>query len=413
MYCQFTPLKTQHGAGVSLAAYCLGLVALAASLFFSKAMFHYDALNPMEAVYVTSLVVFALTSCFLFSNTWQCCQQGSTVYEDYQPASDAATADLAKHLPPVQRSKLAGNLTPEQMKQAVEAIRSRNDVMTYLGIRKQFRYTLLFACLSMTGGIITLAIGLSRTQLSFFAMAACAITPIVSTLTYNQRLVGNWTLNQWTLDEKIDWFCEILLLALVIAGVCLFETWQRNGVLLTTSMLTYKQADSAVHLILVGSILSGIGLGLFKKIANSDVLAGPRFLTVYMFFVSLTFIMLAPWFKYPYVAHQMRQEAEIAIDQRSAYYDDRGMTIAYFFVNGILITVIGFAILNALQHPDIKESVLNIWGYFIPTIICFILDKQVYAVVIPSSCLVVAIVTFVLITAFNLLKTFNITPICC
>ena len=89
------------------------------------------------------------------------------------------------------------------------------------------------------------------------------------------------------------------------------------------------------------------------------------------------------------------------------------MAIAYFFVNGILITVIGFAILNALQHPDIKESVLNIWGYFIPTIICFILDKQVYAVVIPGSCLVVAIVTFVLITAFNLLKTFNITPICC
>ena len=72
MYCQFTPLTTQLGSGVSLAAYCLGLVAMAASLFFSKAVFHFEALNPMEAVYVTSLVAFAITSFCLFSNTWDC-----------------------------------------------------------------------------------------------------------------------------------------------------------------------------------------------------------------------------------------------------------------------------------------------------------------------------------------------------
>ena len=76
-------------------------------------MFHYEALNPMEAVYVTSLVVFALTSLGLFSNTWACCQQGSTAYENYQPSGEDDTEDAAKYLPPAQRGKLAGNLTKE------------------------------------------------------------------------------------------------------------------------------------------------------------------------------------------------------------------------------------------------------------------------------------------------------------
>ena len=51
------------------------------------------------------------------------------------------------------------------------------------------------------------------------------------------------------------------------------------------------------------------------------------------------------------------------------------MAIAYFFINGILMTLVGFSFFNALQHPEIKDSALNIWGYLFPTVICFILDK--------------------------------------
>ena len=89
------------------------------------------------------------------------------------------------------------------------------------------------------------------------------------------------------------------------------------------------------------------------------------------------------------------------------------MAVAYFFLNGILMALISFACLNALQHPEIKESVLNIWGYLVPTVICFVLDSQIYVVQLPINCIVIAIILFVLITAFNLLKTFNQTPICC
>ena len=81
--------------------------------------------------------------------------------------------------------------------------------------------------------------------------------------------------------------------------------------MLTTSILTYKQADTTIHLVIVGSILLGISLGLFKKLSNANQLVGPRFLTVFMFLICLSFIMITPWFKYPHVAHQMRQETEM------------------------------------------------------------------------------------------------------
>lgn len=136
-------------------------------------------------------------------------------------------------------------------------------------------------------------------------------------------------------------------------------------------------------------------------------MVGPRFMTTFIFFVSLSFILVSPWFKYPYVAHQMRMEPESTHHLKSAYYEDRSMAIIYFFANGILLSLVGFSALNALQHPDIKQSVLNIWTYFVPTFICFILDMKVFTCELPISCLVIAICLFVLVTSFNLLKTFN------
>ena len=69
LYGQFIPIKFQIGAGVSMFAYWLGLIALSASIFFSKTLFHFDNLNPQEAVYVSSLVSFAISIAVLFWHT--------------------------------------------------------------------------------------------------------------------------------------------------------------------------------------------------------------------------------------------------------------------------------------------------------------------------------------------------------
>ena len=100
-------------------------------------------------------------------------------------------------------------------------------------------------------------------------------------------------------------------------------------------------------------------------------------------------------------------------EPESTYYEDRTMAIIYFFVNGILLSLVGFAILNAIQHPEIKESVINITGYLVPTVIAFILDTQVFSCILPTYCLVVALIILVLISLVNLLKMCNKTPICC
>ena len=127
-------------------------------------------------------------------------------------------------------------------------------------------------------------------------------------------------------------------------------------------------------MVLVGSVLLGIGLGLFKKLANSKLMVGPRFLTTFVFLTNLALILVGPWFKYMYVAHQLRSAPETTFHTDSEYYSNRGMSILYFFLNAILFSLISFSILNAMQHPEIKESVLNIWGFLVPTLICFILD---------------------------------------
>ena len=130
LYSEFNPIKYQIGAGVSMAAYWLGLIALSASIFFSKNMFHFEALNPMEAVYVTSLIAFAITMVTLFSHTWDCCRRG-TNYQTYQPSNGSAYIPS----PQVYTNSIQQRLSPEEYAHAMKHVRPRNDVMSYLGVR--------------------------------------------------------------------------------------------------------------------------------------------------------------------------------------------------------------------------------------------------------------------------------------
>ena len=101
-------------------------------------------------------------------------------------------------------------------------------------------------------------------------------------------------------------------------------------------------------MVLVGSILLGIGLGLFKKLANSKLMVGPRFLSTFVFFTNLALIMVGPWFKYTYLSHQLRQAPESTYHTDSEYYNNRSMSIVYFFLNAVLASLASFSILNAL-----------------------------------------------------------------
>ena len=66
------PFSIQLGKDVSLLLFVLASLGLCGSLFYSKIMFKFEHLNPMEAVYVNSLVVFSMMLLLLMTyiNNW-------------------------------------------------------------------------------------------------------------------------------------------------------------------------------------------------------------------------------------------------------------------------------------------------------------------------------------------------------
>jgi hypothetical protein len=66
------PFDLQFSRDVMVLLSIVASFGLCGSLFYSKIMFKYDHLNPMEAVYINSLIVFAMTLLFLMTyiNNW-------------------------------------------------------------------------------------------------------------------------------------------------------------------------------------------------------------------------------------------------------------------------------------------------------------------------------------------------------
>ena len=72
----------------------------------------------------------------------------------------------------------------------------------------------------------------------------------------------------------------------------------------------------------------------------------PEFTTVYIFYVAMTLVLISPILKYPSLTSQMHN----IVDDKS-YYDDRGVPIIFFFVIGLMATIVAYSICNALKHP--------------------------------------------------------------
>lgn len=134
----------------------------------------------------------------------------------------------------------------------------------------------------------------------------------------------------------------------------------------------------------VGSLLLGIGIGLYKRIANSQRPAAPRYCTVHVFFMSVLALTVSPYLKFPSVANQIRTmheadfiDGKIDPTLEASYYSNRGSMIVYFFLNGILLTIVIYAIANALQHPHLTESSLNSYFTLIAVVTSFSFDNWV------------------------------------
>ena len=121
---------------------------------------------------------------------------------------------------------------------------------------------------------------------------------------------------------------------------------------------------------IMSSIFLGSGLGLYKKLALAETRASPRFPTAFLFYVTLTLVFVTPLFKYPSVASQMDSLAGTYDPTKktleSAYYQDRLIPIVCFFAYGLALALIGFSMLNAMQHPQIRQSRISLLLTLVP-----------------------------------------------
>jgi cation transport ATPase len=134
----------------------------------------------------------------------------------------------------------------------------------------------------------------------------------------------------------------------------------------------------------LGSVLLGISIGLYKRIANASKPATPRYCTMHVFFFSVLSLTVTPYLKFPSVANQIRSEhasdyvnGTIDPSITASYYENRWSAIIYFIVNGILLTIVIYSIANALQHAKLKESSLNSTFTGITLLTCFAFDNWV------------------------------------
>jgi|688.fasta_scaffold536696_1 hypothetical protein len=119
--------------------------------------------------------------------------------------------------------------------------------------------------------------------------------------------------------------------------------------------------DTVVYHIL-GSILLGLGIGLYKRIAHAVRAPTPRYPTVHVFFLSLLALTVTPFLKFPSVSNQIKAEhandfinGKVDPELEALYYQNRVPAITYFFVNGFLVTLMIYSLVNALQHQNLKE----------------------------------------------------------
>lgn len=61
----------------------------------------------------------------------------------------------------------------------------------------------------------------------------------------------------------------------------------------------------------------------------------------------------------------------------ASYYENRAPAYTYFIINGLLLTIMIYSLANAIQHPKLAESNLNVFFSLIIIVTSFSFDNWV------------------------------------
>lgn len=218
--------------------------ALGVSMFYSKILFRFENLNPMEACYVNSLSVFSITLLVLLTyiNNWFRSYRNKThaamnrfQFPDTPGQSESIqngqTANNS-HNSPYFELKDLGNDSPKSLKyndmsmsqssgrpyylandgsahksenqtaEEKEIIIQNDHIMHYLKVQPVFRDNLFVSCACCVAGSLLVTNGLHYHLLSFTMLCVGLITPVVTTIVFASKIGLRWMVRTLSSNEE-------------------------------------------------------------------------------------------------------------------------------------------------------------------------------------------------------------------
>ena len=292
----------------------------------------------MEAVYINSLIVFAMTLLFLMTyiNNWFRSYRNRTVnamqsfkfpentsshsetyqrniIEEMQTLNNMNEEDSPKSLRYQENSmySLSDRLSEKEDVQSESrhnhSSRSpqqdnNNHIIAYLKVETIYRDTLFVSCAFGVIGTILLVKGLKDHLLSYTSICLSLITPVVATITYHSKIGKMWNYRQSNAGEQVDLSQEIGYLFVAIMGLALISTYQQERYDQNADKIELYVFTSWIENVL-GSVLLGFSIGLYKRIATATKPATPRYCTMHVFFFTVLSLTVTPYLKFPSVAN--------------------------------------------------------------------------------------------------------------
>ena len=80
----------------------------------------------------------------------------------------------------------------------------------------------MFASLTMLSAVLIVTKSLATGDFSFVVLSLGLVTPLITSLVYNQRLIASWKLNVSSEGENANWVIDLFTLASVLTALIYF-----------------------------------------------------------------------------------------------------------------------------------------------------------------------------------------------
>lgn len=80
----------------------------------------------------------------------------------------------------------------------------------------------MFASLAMLSAVLIVTKSLATGDFSFVVLSLGLVTPLITSLVYNQRLIASWKLNVSSEGENSNWVIDLFTLASVLTALIYF-----------------------------------------------------------------------------------------------------------------------------------------------------------------------------------------------